>query len=130
MSDAAREGGCLCGAVRFRAEGDPKWIAFCHCRSCRKHTGAPVSAYAGFDRERVSWMGVPIAAFASSPGVRRGFCATCGSTLTYEGDRWPTEIHFHVSAFDQPEDVVPTGHSFPEEGLPWLTVHSTGESDR
>jgi hypothetical protein len=44
-----REGRCLCGAVRFTADGPPKWTGYCHCQSCRRHTGAPVSAYAGFD---------------------------------------------------------------------------------
>lgn len=127
MTMAAREGGCLCRAVRFRAEGDPKWIAFCHCASCRKHTGAPVSAFAGYERDRVTLTGDAFTAFASSPGVRRGFCARCGSTLTYEGDRWPTEMHFHIGAFDDPAGVVPTGHAFPEERLKWLHVSSDGE---
>ena len=48
-----REGGCLCGAVRFTAEGAPKWTSYCHCQSCRRHTGAPVAAYAGFETAKV-----------------------------------------------------------------------------
>jgi hypothetical protein len=115
-----REGGCLCGAVRFVAEGAPKWTSYCHCRSCRRHTGAPVAAYAGFERDRVRFtQGVPTC-FPSSPGVKRGFCARCGSTLTYEGDRWPTELHLHVGAFDDPSVFAPTGHAFAEEQLAWL----------
>jgi hypothetical protein len=35
------EGGCLCGAVRFTATGQPKGVYWCHCQSCRKHSGAP-----------------------------------------------------------------------------------------
>ena len=92
------DGGCLCGAIRFTAEGAPKWTSFCHCASCRRHTGAPVSAYAGFERAKVRTIQGEIARFASSPGVHRGFCSHCGSTLTYEGERWPTEIHLHVGA--------------------------------
>jgi len=61
-----------------------------------------------------------MATYASSEGVRRGFCAACGSPLTYESARWPTEIHFHVSAFDRPEDFPPTDHAFAEERLSWL----------
>ena len=48
-----REGRCLCGAVRFTADGPPKWTGYCHCQSCRRHTGAPVSAYAGFEAANV-----------------------------------------------------------------------------
>src|SRR6267142_4295768 len=44
------EGGCLCGAIRFLATGQPKGVAWCHCQSCRKHSGAPVSVFVAFDR--------------------------------------------------------------------------------
>ncbi len=44
------EGGCLCGVGRFVATGQPKWAAWCHCQSCRKHSGAPVSVFAAFER--------------------------------------------------------------------------------
>src|SRR6202521_6129092 len=51
MSDTTEqfEGGCLCGAIRFVATGQPKAIYWCHCQSCRSHTGAPVSVFALFD---------------------------------------------------------------------------------
>lgn len=81
------EGGCLCGQVRFRVTGPAKWTAYCHCQSCRRQTGAPVSAYAGFEREQAAFIAGQMATYASSEGVRRGFCATCGSPLTYEGAR-------------------------------------------
>ena len=116
------EGGCLCGAIRFSVSGTPKWTAWCHCASCRKHTGAPVSAYAGFEREQVVFTDGEPARFSSSPGVQRGFCAACGSTLTYEGDRWPTELHIHVGAFDDPEPFKPSGHAFADERISWVCL--------
>jgi len=60
------DGGCLCGALRFTAEGAPKWTSYCHCASCRRHTGAPVSAYAGFEREKVRFTQGALARFSSS----------------------------------------------------------------
>jgi len=42
------EGGGLCGAARFMATGQPKWVAWCHCQSCRRDSGAPVSVLAAF----------------------------------------------------------------------------------
>ncbi len=113
-------GGCMCGAVRFSARGDPKWTAYCHCASCRKHTGAPVAAYAGYTTDKVTFTTGGPAFYASSPGVRRGFCAVCGATLTYQGDRWPGEIHLHVGSFDDPAAFPPRGQAFPQERLPWL----------
>jgi len=79
-----------------------------------------VSAYAGFEREQVSFTVGEPAFYASSPGVRRGFCSHCGATLTYEGERWPTEMHIHVGAFDDPERFEPQGEAFVEERLSWL----------
>lgn len=118
-------GHCLCGSVRFRAEGAPKWAAYCHCQSCRRQTGAPVSAYAGFESARVTWQGEP-AVYESSPGVRRGFCARCGSTLYYQGNRWPGETHLHLGVFDRPEAITPAGHAFREERLAWLHIAEPG----
>src|ERR1700760_3291234 len=101
------EGGCLCGAVRFRLIGPPYEIDYCHCRSCRKHTGAPVSAFADCKRAVVEFTKGGPARYQSSPGVQRGFCAMCGSTLTYETDARPDEIHIHIGAPGCPQDFPP-----------------------
>ena len=121
MSDTF-DGGCLCGAVRFRAVGTPKWILWCHCQSCRKHSGAPASVFVAFEHSAVTVTKGEITKFNSSPGVQRGFCARCGSTLTCENERFPTEAHYHVGAFDRAAELKPSGHIFPEERLPWLQL--------
>jgi hypothetical protein len=119
------EGGCLCGAVRFIASGAPKGTYWCHCESCRKHTGAPVSVFAAFDCKAYEVTKGNIAKFDSTPGkTRRGFCSKCGSTLTCESLPGLTETHFHVGAFDDPARLLPTKHYFPEECLPWLHITS------
>lgn len=118
----AAEGGCLCGDIRFVAEGPPKWTAYCHCQSCRRHTGAPVSAYAGFEQAQVRFTKAEPQAFRSSAGVERSFCPRCGSTVAYRGERWPTEIHLHVGAFDDPEPFAPKVHAFAEERIGWVHI--------
>ena len=123
------DGGCLCGAVRFRASGAPKWTIWCHCQSCRKHSGAPAAAFAAFDETDVEVTSGEITKFASSPGTRRGFCSMCGSTLTCEGDRTPGELHFHIGAFDRPEALPPMAEVFPEERLPWVCVNIVRAGD-
>jgi hypothetical protein len=116
------ESGCLCGAVRFIATGRPKGVYWCHCQSCRKHTGAPpASVFVAFDRGAYTITKGVITKFESSPGkTQRGFCARCGSTLTCESLPQPTVTHFHVGAFDRAAELQPTKHYFPEEHLPWL----------
>ena len=113
------EGGCLCGAVRFVATGEPISVAWCHCRSCRRHSGAPVSVFVAFGRDAYTVIEGEITKFNSSPGRLRGFCARCGSTLTCEGESAP-EVHFHIGAFDEAAQLEPTRHIFPKERLPWL----------
>ncbi len=117
-----REGGCLCGAVRYRAAGAPRFVAYCHCQSCRRATGAPVSAYAGYPSEQVTFVKGRPKAHQSSAGVTRSFCSACGSPLTYEGERWPNEIHIHLGTLDDPSGLPPEGHAFEEERLVWLRL--------
>jgi hypothetical protein len=99
--------------------------AVVHCQSCWRHSDAPVSVFAAFARAAYVVTKGEITKFGSSPGVQRGFCARCGSTLTCESERLPTETHFHVGAFDQAARLRPTRHIFPEERLPWLHLENS-----
>ena len=119
MSDSFA-GGCLCGAVRFVATGTPKSVFWCHCQSCRRHSGAPVSVFVGFELAAYTVTEGEITKFKSAPGTTRGFCRTCGATLTCEVEQLPTETHFHVGAFDDPTRLRPSKHFFRNEQLPWL----------
>lgn len=119
MSGDLHQGGCQCGAVRFAASGAPKFVAICHCTSCRKATGGAFSTWIGFAGGKVSWPKGEPAYYASSKGVRRGFCARCGTPLTYASERWPGETHFLIGAMDRPEAYTPTGEVFSAEALPW-----------
>ena len=117
-----RTGGCLCGAVRFVVSGPPNWVAYCHCASCRRATGAPVAAYAGFPTTAVCFVGSEPAQYVSSVGVCRSFCRRCGTPLSFESERWPGEVHLHLGCFDHP-DLVPTAEAFALERLPWLHLN-------
>lgn len=48
-----REGGCLCGAVRYRVRGEPKISAVCHCNVCKRRTGSAFGMSAYFDEADV-----------------------------------------------------------------------------
>jgi hypothetical protein len=113
---------CQCGAVQFQIEGDPKWIAHCHCADCRRATGAAVSTYVGVEMDQLkSSTGTP-SIYASSKGVKRSFCANCGSPIAYQGERWPSEIHFFVGLFERAEELVPQNQVYEAEKLPWLQI--------
>jgi len=77
-------GGCLCGAIRYRADGPLRPVVLCHCTQCRRMTGhfmaATAAKRAGFSIEApdaVAW-------YEASDTARRGFCPRCGSTLFWD----------------------------------------------
>jgi hypothetical protein len=121
-AEPVRTGRCLCGAVRFETRGSPRFVSVCHCESCRRAHSAPAVAWAGFNDEHVSFTGAP-AAFASSPGVTRLFCAQCGSPLAFRGERWAGETHLPVAAFDEPAALGPPKEDFyVQEKLAWTPL--------
>lgn len=126
QSGGRLSGGCLCGDVRFEAATAPVAVVFCHCRTCRRQTGAPVAAFVDFRRADVRFSGAEPARFASSPGVERGFCARCGSSLFFAGDATPDLINIHLGAMDDPQDFVPADSVHEALKLPWLCVAATG----
>ena len=75
-----REGGCLCGAVRFKAEGEPLNVRICHCRICQKAMGSPFFARAQFDQRALTVDG-DTERYASSENIDRVFCKRCGTRL-------------------------------------------------
>lgn len=112
-------GACQCGVVRFGTTGAPKFVSNCHCVSCRKATGAAFSTWVGFDDNNVHWLTGEPAYYASSNGVKRGFCNACGAPMTYAGDQWPGETHILIGMFNDPLAFVPRRDVFTEDALPW-----------
>lgn len=115
-----RSGHCLCGSVRFTFDSPPNWQAHCHCESCRRNCSAPFTSYFGIDHGQWRWTGETPAVYVSSHGVKRHFCATCGTQMAYEGQRWPHEIHFYAASLENPAEFEPTLHVNWNEHLPWV----------
>ena len=112
-------GSCRCGSVEVSFDGDPKWIANCHCAECRKSTGSVYATYVGCTEEQAQVRG-PAQSYDSSPGVSRLFCGTCGSPIAYRGERWPGEIHFFVGLFEDAATLAPRAEVYFREALPWV----------
>jgi len=121
MSDGAT-GRCLCGNLQFQLRGKPLWVAHCHCDSCRRNTGSAVATFVGYKKEQLSYTRGERRFFESSPGVQRGFCADCGTPMTYEADRCPDEVHLYVSTLNNPGEFRPRVHVFFAERIPWMEL--------
>ena len=113
-------GHCLCGATRFRCIAEPLWQSHCHCESCRRACASAFTSFFGVAHGAWAWTGAAPKTYASSPGVWRDFCATCGSQMAYRSDRYPGEIHFYAALLEDPSIYAPTEHVHSDEMLPWL----------
>jgi hypothetical protein len=124
------DGGCLCGAVRYRFSGTPSSSANCHARSGPPARGAPVVAWITVRRSELSFVsGIP-AVFHSSPGVTRQFCSRCGTALTYESDRHPDTIDLTTASLDDPDAYPPATEVWLEHRISWQpTSPDTKKSD-
>ncbi len=112
-------GGCQCGRIRYtaRIEGDEAYL--CHCGMCRRATGGVSIAFCNVKRADVAWEGEPDY-YASSPIARRGFCAACGTPLTFEYPDSPN-MDLTIGSFDDPSRFVPAHHFAIETALTaWL----------
>lgn len=116
-------GGCLCGAIRYRAEGQPLSAIYCHCESCRRHTGAPVVTLAGYRRDQVTYTKGQPTVYEMADEIGRAFCKQCGTPLTWEGDGGEEIgplVELHIGTMDHPEAFPPECHIHHGERLPWF----------
>jgi len=120
--DVAFEGGCLCGAVRYRATGAPVRVVICHCSMCRKHSGAPALAFVHFPLESFDWIKGEPTRFRSSRHAERGFCSKCGSTMTMHEEILGDRVQVAVGSLDEPQRLHPDDHVWTQDQLPWFEI--------
>jgi len=124
-------GGCQCGAVRFRVEGELGEASLCHCRMCQKAMGGLFGPFVGAPAGALVWTRGARRRFRSSNKVQRGFCGDCGTPLTFEYGE--NHIGLAIGALDRPGDVrLSEQLASPAQvpyfaDLPNLPVHGTDE---
>ena len=101
-------GGCLCGRVRYEATPDHRDGYYCHCRMCQLATGNTRAAFFNLRKAELRWLREP-AYYASSKFARRGFCAHCGTPLSFD---YPDSerLDVTVGSLDDPSQLKPTTH--------------------
>ena len=119
MSDSVREGGCQCGAVRYVLSGEPLMAAVCPCTMCRRAHAAPVVAWAMYDASQVRFRQGEPRQHASSPEAKRGFCAACGTQLSFTATFLPGLVDISIGSLDDPESVKPSLHYWHSKHLSW-----------
>jgi hypothetical protein len=114
-------GGCACGAVRYRARGVPRDQTLCHCVDCRRACGAPAVGWVTFDADEVEWTG-GLKERRSSARAIRGFCADCGTQLSFRLVSAPREIDLTLGSLDEPNGIAPRDHTYTRSQCSWLRL--------
>lgn len=105
-------GGCLCGAVRYRARGKPFEITHCHCDTCRRAAGAAFVTWLSFRSPDFTFTKGRPGRFQSSPRGIRSHCRRCGTPLTFVNPQEPDEVDVTVFSLDAPDRARPSSHSW------------------
>ncbi len=125
------EGGCVCGAVRYRTQGLPLRVTVCHCTWCQRRTGSAFGIEPVFAREQiVDLSGTPTiyrhVSDISGRWLDVEFCATCGSNLGFTLEAVPEIRTRAAGSFDDPAWIDPADmefrHVFARSARPWSRI--------
>lgn len=118
-------GGCLCGAVRYAAEGEPKFAGLCFCRDCQRASGSACVGFMGIPASRLRVTGetrrfVSVAIHGGE--AVRNHCPACGSLLfggTYGVDSQHT---VYAGSLDDPAAFRPGMVIFGKDRPDWFAL--------
>ena len=119
------DGGCACGAVRYRLTSDPLFVHCCHCLNCQRQTGSAFVVNVLIEADRLELLeGEPQpVAVPRSGGKKQKIwrCTTCQIAVFSQYTRG--QIRFvRAGTLDDPEAVEPDVHIFTRSKLPWVTL--------
>jgi hypothetical protein len=126
MQDKVRyTGGCLCGALRYEAEGNPSFAGLCYCTDCRKASGSGVIPFMGFASAAVRFSGETrqfrSKSFRGTDAVRN-FCPGCGG-LVFGGEVGKDTSHtIYAGSLDDPSLFHPTIAIFVRDRPAWVVI--------
>lgn len=118
------EGGCHCGAVRYRLTGEIGRAMYCHCHTCRKihgttHATSGIAPLADFE---VTGGENAVVAYESSPGKKRCFCGRCGAHVYAFSETHADVVILRLGTIDGDPGVRPMAHIWMSQKAPWYEV--------
>jgi hypothetical protein len=116
-------GSCLCGKVRYRAEGPFLDMLHCHCTDCRKTHGAAFATSVGVARDHfvVTDGAGELTSYAAASGTRRSFCRHCGAKIIVDNAAWDA-LYVPAATFDTPLPHRPQLHMYVRSKAPWFDI--------
>lgn len=116
------DGGCACGAIRYRIAVVPTDAGFCHCRLCQRTTGAAVVASASVPIDAFEYLQGEPTVYASSTWGERRFCGRCGAQLEYRRADAPKTVEINSATLDDPSRLRPAWHVWYADRFPGIEI--------
>ncbi|HZZ87636.1 MAG TPA: GFA family protein [Caulobacteraceae bacterium] len=120
------QGGCACGAVRYRLASAPMFVNCCHCTWCQRETGSAFVINAIIETDRLELiqgetLEIPTATESGTPQLIHR-CPACHVALWshYGGRRYGAFVR--AGTLDQPSGVQPDAHIFTRSKQPWVNL--------
>ena len=120
------EGGCACGAVRYRLGSEPMFVHCCHCRDCQRQTGSAFVLNAIIETDRIAVLSgdpqpVPVPTDSGRPhDIYR--CPHCQTALWSDYGRRPGLRFVRIGTLDDPAALTPDVHIYTRSKLPWVVL--------
>jgi hypothetical protein len=125
MSGKLHTGGCLCGAIRYDAEGDPHYAGYCYCADCRKSSGSGCIPFMGYPAGALRFCGQTrmfVSRSARGGEAVRNFCPTCGGLVFGGVVGKDTEHTIYAGSLDDPSIFRPTIAIFTGGRADWAII--------
>ena len=116
------DGGCLCGAIRYRISGPSLFVSQCCCKDCQKATGTGHTTIIGIHNGQLKLEGTPASftnAGATGGRVTRHFCGTCAGRLYTSGDLPGEVIMVQAGSLDDPGAISPESVIYVKDAIAW-----------
>jgi hypothetical protein len=125
-ADVSHEGGCACGAARYRLGSAPMFVNCCHCSDCQRQTGSAFAVNAVIETDRLSLLSGELRECAMPTRSGRPqivtLCATCGTGLWNEYGGLKTLRFVRIGTLDTPAALRPQAHIYVRSKQPWVTL--------
>lgn len=120
-----RTGGCLCGALRYEADGEPQYAGYCCCADCRKASGSGFIPFMGYASSAVRFSG-PTRTFISKSArgteAVRNFCPVCASLVFGGVIGESAQFTIYAGSLDDPSCFRPTIAIFTRSRPTWVVI--------
>jgi hypothetical protein len=121
---SARDGGCQCGALRYRLEGEPLGLAVCHCRECQRQSGSAFGMSLAVRSDSFRVLSGELRRFAvrcdSGRTKQCAFCPECGTRIHHQTH--PAFLSIKAGTLDDTSGLAPAAHYWTARKQPWLPL--------